>query len=304
VKNYEVCSLKDPVLVSEKKCKNYGKKLEVQDHNVTVEIPKGAIEKGDIVEVEVAASLFGQHKLPKGYTRISSFVWIGASYNFKKPLKIEVEHHAVVAKEADISQFCVMEVCKENRTDPHTDEERMCEAIQVYSSHCEIGHTFYIYHTHSKLTCLAKRSAKIADEVVVYQFLPKNYTEVEDFIVEICFCCNLKFLRKVCRLLHLSYYRNTYGYVCQNSEKEIKFFYLVAYLLHHIIGLIFEYCSMHNRYAIGQDLILNAFWKFLTFILILTFLPTCHYLLHDSKTILHRHRYNARMHYSAVREKV
>jgi len=197
VKNHRVCTLKEAASVLQR-CTNYGETIEVQDHNATVKIPQGTIEKGYTVEVEVAASLFGPHKLPKGYTRISPFVWIGASYSFKKPLKIEVEHHAVVAKEADISQFCVMEVCNENRTDPHTDEERMCEAIQVYSSYCEIRSSLYTYHTHSNFTCLAKKSTEIADEVAVYQFVPMDYARLQNFIVEICFCCNLKHLRKVC----------------------------------------------------------------------------------------------------------
>ncbi|XP_065885420.1 uncharacterized protein [Dysidea avara] len=196
VRNHEVCALKEAVSVSER-CTNYGKVIEIEQHNVTVTVPQGAIEKGYSVEVEVAVSLFGPHKLPKDYIRISSYVWIGASYSFKKPLKIEIEHHAVVVKNADISLLCVMEARKENGTDPHTDEDKMCEATEVYSSDCETGSSFYTYHTHSKLTCLAKKSVNIADEVAVYQFLPKNYAELENFTVEICFCCNLKFLRKL-----------------------------------------------------------------------------------------------------------
>ena len=188
--------MKDAVSVS-KSCTDYGKVIEIEELNVTVTIPQGAIGKGYTVEVEVAVSLFGPHKLPKDYTRISSYVWIGASYSFKKPLKIEVEHHVVVAKKDDISLLCVMEACKENGTDSHTDEDRMCETNQVCSSYCEIWSSFYTYHTYSKFTCLAKKSTEIADEVAVCQYLPKNYVEVERFTVEICFCCNLKFLRKV-----------------------------------------------------------------------------------------------------------
>jgi len=232
VKNHEVCTLKEVVSVS-KQCTNYGKVIEIKDHNVTVHVPQGAIEKGYTVEVEVAVSLFG-HKLPKGYTRISSYVWIGASYSFKKPLKVEVEHHAVVAKEADVSQLCVMEACIENETESHTDEDKMCETIQASSSYCnEIRSSFYTYHTRSKLTCLAKKKegAEIADEVAVYQYLPKNYTEVNNFTVEICFCCNIKFLRKVCNLLLLKC-------VCVCVCIEM---YLVD--LHHTIQLKYVACK-------------------------------------------------------------
>ena len=196
--NLEMCVFDNPNPLQEE-CFRRGKKFDINDHNVKVEIPQGAIEKGDTVEVKVAASLFGPHKLPKGYTRISAYVWIGgAGYRFKKPLKIEVEHHAILSKEDDISQLCVLESCM------HNEENEMCEATNTSSSQYEIGSGFYTYiqidHTYSKYTCLAKKSREIADEVAVYQFLPKNYVELDNFTVEICFCCNLKFLRKVSEL--------------------------------------------------------------------------------------------------------
>lgn len=190
-----MCTLKDPALVSQR-CTHYGKVIEIQDHNVTVTIPQGAVEKGYSVEVEVAASLFGPYKIAKGYTRISSFVWIGSSYSFQKPVKIEIEHHAVVLKESDSLQLCVMEDYL-NRSYP---EEEMRETSQNLPSYCETGSSFFTYYTYCKYTCIAKKSVEIPDEVAVYQFLPKNYAELDDFIAEISFCCNLKYLRMVCNI--------------------------------------------------------------------------------------------------------
>ena len=197
VTNQEVCVLKEPISVS-KRCGNYGSVIEIEEHNVTITIPKGAIEKGYVVEVEIAVSLFGPHKLPKGYIRISPYVWIGANYGFKKPLKIEIEHHGVVLKDDDILLLCVMEASNKNKADYSSDEYEMLHvATHNNSNHCEIRSPFYTYYTNSKCTCVAMRIVQIATEIAVYQFLPKNYSELDTFIVEICFCCNLKFLRKV-----------------------------------------------------------------------------------------------------------
>ena len=195
VKNKEKCPLKDPVLVT-KECSYYGQKIEIPDHNVTVTVLQGAIEKGYTVEIEVAASLFGLYEFPKDCFRISPYVWIGTSYSFKKPLEIEVEHHAVVAKEDDVSKICVLEACEDKEND-HSNEHKLFESSEKYKSRCGIGSSFYTYYTYSKHTCVAKKSESIPVEVAVYQYLPYNYAEIDCFDVEVCFCCNLKFFKKV-----------------------------------------------------------------------------------------------------------
>ena len=102
-------------------------KIEIPDHNVTVTVLQGAIEKGYTVEIEVAASLFGSYEFPKDCFRISPYVWIGTSYSFKKPLEIEVEHHAVVSKEDDVSKICVLETCEDKEND-HSNEHKLFES--------------------------------------------------------------------------------------------------------------------------------------------------------------------------------
>ena len=176
-------------------CNCYGGTVKIEEHNVTVTIPPGAIEKGITVKIEVAASLFGSHKVKEAhFSRISPFVWIGASYIFQKPLKVEVEHHAVVSNKQHISDLCVMEayIGKSQMYD-----DVMCEASNNCHRHCEIGSSFYTYLTNSGCTCVAKKSDAIPDEVAVYQFLPKQYSNLKSFTLEIGFCCNLKQLRKV-----------------------------------------------------------------------------------------------------------
>ena len=204
MQNKEKCPLKDPVSVT-KNCGHYGQKLEILEHNVTVNIPTGAIEKGYTVEIEVPASLFGLYDFPEGYFCISPYIWIGASYRFKKPLEIEVEHHAVVLRD-DVTKICVLEAHKKNEND-YSSTHNLFEASDKYKSQCGIGSSSYTYYTNSKHTCVAKKGESIPVVVAVYQFLPYNYEEIDHFDVEICFCCNLSFFKKVnvcCNVLTLN----------------------------------------------------------------------------------------------------
>ncbi|XP_065886216.1 uncharacterized protein [Dysidea avara] len=182
VTNQEQCPLFEPVSVTED-CNYYGQRIKIQDHNVTVNIPKGAIEKDYTVEVKVAASLFGSYVFPKGLSRASPYVWIGANYSFKKPLDIEVEHHAAILKEDYRSNLCVMEIC----------DKKSGESSE---SQCLVGNSFCTYCTTSKHITFIAKSENIPVEVAVYQFLPHNYKKENNFTLEIVFCCNLEFFRK------------------------------------------------------------------------------------------------------------
>ena len=194
----EQCHLADSISHSIK-CTHYGHKVEIEEHNVTVIIPKGAVEKGHIAAIEVSASLFGSYKIPNGHSRISPYVSIGTEYDFKEHLIVEVEHHAVITKEQDITSLRIMEVQKGSRSGYQSYDDEMCEASSNYPGHCKIRSTVYTYKTKSKCTCVVKKTDSVAvpDYVIVRQFLPKNYAELDDFTIEICLCCNLKYLKKV-----------------------------------------------------------------------------------------------------------
>ena len=193
VQNQEMCPLKDSITRTEK-CSYSGKKIEIFDHNVTVTIPSGAIERGYTVEIQVAASVFGSYNFPIGCFGISPYVWIGTNYIFKKPLKIDVEYHAFVSEEKKISNICVLEVCAND----HNVEHKLCEVPNNYIGKCRIGSSFYTYYTNSKHTCVAGKHEKIPVRVAMYQYVPQKYMELDAFDIEICFCCDLNFFRKVC----------------------------------------------------------------------------------------------------------
>ena len=190
----EQCFLKDPeaksAMVGE-----YGTQIVLDKHNITITIPKGAVEKGIIVEVTAAASFFASFSFPNDYRCISPYLWIGASYEFKKPLKVEMEHHAAVSRQKDLSKLCVMEA--ERNKDDFGDNYAMCEVNDNPECRFEIDSPRCSYRTKSKYTCLASKDREMADNVAVYYFLPKTYKSDDNFSAIFCFCYNVKFCKQV-----------------------------------------------------------------------------------------------------------
>ena len=192
----EHCSLRDAqVSTVSAMVGHYGKQIIIENHNITITIPKGAIEKGVVVEIAAAASCFASFNLSKDYRCISCYLWIGANYDFQKPLKVEMEHHAAISRQENLSKLCVMEG-KRNTTSDYTYDYTMCEVndktyqFHVDSSRC----TFF---TKSGYTCLASKDRKVADKVAVYYFLPKSYKLDNTFAAVFCLCYTLKFCKQV-----------------------------------------------------------------------------------------------------------
>jgi len=85
-----------------------GGELLIKEHSVKVTVPIGAINKGQKVQIEAAASLFGQFIIPDGYYPISAYVWIGTCSKFiKKPFKVEIEHD-VASEVISNSKLCIL----------------------------------------------------------------------------------------------------------------------------------------------------------------------------------------------------
>lgn len=194
----EHCCLRDPQTVSAT-VGYYGTQIIIEKHNITITIPKGAIEKGYTVEITAAASFFASFGFPRECHCISSYLWIGASYDFKKPLKIEMEHHAAVSQQEDLSQLCVMEA--ERNRDDYGDKYVMCEVNGKPKCQFEIDSPRCTYFTKSKYTCLASKDRKMADKVAVYYFLPETYKSDDAFTAIFCFCYSLKFCKQVSKVL-------------------------------------------------------------------------------------------------------
>ena len=193
--NTEKCPLRDCQIISEM-FDNDGGELLIKEHAVKVTIPIGAIDKGYEIQIEAAASLFGPFIIPKGYYPISAYVWIGACYEFKKQLKVEIEHDIVVSEET-MPGLCILTACEKDAS----GEQKL---LLMHEDNCECQYdvdkstcTFYTHHFCSK--CLAaKGDVKPPKRISVCHYVPVDYTLRSEILTEICFFYDLLLCKEVC----------------------------------------------------------------------------------------------------------
>ena len=184
----EQCPFKNALIVS-KLCNHTGGVITIKEYAVKVTIPSGAIDINHEVEVQVVASLFGPFTIPKGYRPISAYVWIKNCYEFKKPLQVEIEHHAYVSSTEDISNLCVLKTCEHDR------HQEMHEVTHGY--HFEVNSPFCIYYAyHFCSVCLATNSTSTTNRVMAYHVLPNDYESADQLKAELIFCYDLEPCRK------------------------------------------------------------------------------------------------------------
>ena len=128
IKNQELCPLPDVDITSED-FTNAGGVVVIEKYGVKVTIPNGAIEDHHIVEIQVAASLFGPFNIPNNCHPVSAYVWMGANYTFKKLIEIEFEHHADISNSKNILQLCILKACC---TKCNSNHPLMYEITQEY----------------------------------------------------------------------------------------------------------------------------------------------------------------------------
>ena len=206
VRNKELCPLKDSETTLPIMFDHVGGKLPIKKHAVEVTIPRGAIDEGYEVEIQAAASLFGPFIIPEGYYPISAYVWVGADYEFKKKLEVEIEHDVYVTEETDLSELCVLTACEEDKCDGEDNEI----VYKMHEDTCEYQYdlnksTCVLFTSHFCSKCLASKAQK-AQRITTYHYLPEDYKSANEFFAEISFCYGLQFCREVCNWL--------YSYVC------------------------------------------------------------------------------------------
>ena len=201
--NKENCPLKNCQIISVM-FDYLGGELSIKEHAVKVTVPVGAIDEGYRVQIEAAASLFGPFIIPDGYHPISTYVWVGACYEFKKKLKVEIEHDIDVTEETNLSELCILTACEEDKCDRDNNEivykmheDKICEyQYELNKSTC----TFFTSHFCSK--CLATRGeADKPKRIIMYHYLPEDYKSAHEFITEVSFCYDLRYCRQVCSLI-------------------------------------------------------------------------------------------------------
>ena len=113
-KNFqEHCPLTENVAVILGVFNHHEGTLTLQDYAVKVSTLRGAIAYDPVVEIKLAASLFGSFVIPMGYHPISALCgYLGACYEFNKNILIEIEHHSHMVNAEDISNLCVLKACE------------------------------------------------------------------------------------------------------------------------------------------------------------------------------------------------
>jgi len=83
-----------------------------KNHDVALFIPPNSVPEGIYVEIKVSSSLLGPFELPDSYKPISSFVWVGADYQFQQPVYLIMSHFANIDNSNTIESVNMFEACK------------------------------------------------------------------------------------------------------------------------------------------------------------------------------------------------
>ena len=80
-------------------CDHKGFKYIIDGHDITVDIPAGAVSEGKTIEFEVGVAVNGPFKFPENVRPISPIIWIdirflddNAMNEFKKPFQMTIPH--------------------------------------------------------------------------------------------------------------------------------------------------------------------------------------------------------------------
>ena len=200
----EVCPLLDSNVV-EKYFDTEGGQLLIHDHFIKITVPKGAVAKGNEVQIQAAASLIGPYIIPEGFHPVSAFVWIGANYTFEKEVQVQIEHHAVLSHPEDLLQMKMLTACYEDKIARNDAQYKYKMHVATYKPQCTLKEFVCVYSTdHFCSNCVAA-SDKLPDRIVAYHMLPKSYESASVFSSEICFCYNLEACRKVMLFHYVSF---------------------------------------------------------------------------------------------------
>ena len=201
IKSKETCPLLN-YTVQSKNVNHNGGALFIEDHMIFIQIPENAVNKDDIVEIQAAASYFGQYEIPDEYQPISAYLWVAANYKFKKQVKIIMPHYGAVYTEDDKSAVSVLTASEEDKI--KTEEGQI-----VYKMHHDNSYDyevegavciFKVYHFCSD--CLMKRKTKnLPNRIVALHYFPEDYVSVYNVQSEVCFCYDTEYCKTVSLIL-------------------------------------------------------------------------------------------------------
>ena len=188
-----------------------GGELIIEEHDVTITIPKLAISRGEKVKVQASASLLGPYKLPDGYDLVSVFVWIEADYRFRKLVKITIPHFASIENLDQRFDVVVLTADTKDLILNENGDLMLHMHESVYDYQYEVNDDYCDYYTdHFCSKCLARRRSLISrlfnrltfsprevpypirTRITVSFCVPDDYATADELLIELCICYSLK----------------------------------------------------------------------------------------------------------------
>lgn len=119
----------------------------IDGHDITINIPEGAIDEGQIVHFEIGVALYGPFILPENTQPISPIIWfclLEKNVNLKKPFQLIIPHFLTQLSQERLNHY---KVCFAKANHDY-----------LISSNDDIMYSFYDYDSESLFTSIGCRS--------------------------------------------------------------------------------------------------------------------------------------------------
>ena len=77
------------------KCDYHGLEYTFDDHDITLNVPEGAVAENEIIHIEIDATIYGSFAFPKNAQPISPIIWLcmlEKDTKLRKPLRLIIPH--------------------------------------------------------------------------------------------------------------------------------------------------------------------------------------------------------------------
>lgn len=137
-----------------------GQTVAKEDLGVTVNVPSGAVAKGEKVDLTVRPCLNGRFILPEGYTSASPVYLITTSIDFLKDVKVSIEHFADLQSKRDCDNMAFL-FASTTPTDGSNGPEYRFQEISTEKFSFKEGQTVgTVAQRHFAFIMVAKRQGK------------------------------------------------------------------------------------------------------------------------------------------------
>ena len=257
------CPMSDSNMIT-RSCDHNGGVINSINGDVKINIPKGAIKDGDLVKFHIGTDVYGPFVLPSNCQTglVSPYYWIGVSesYNFQKPVLIEMEHFVVVTTPAHYRLLS----CEEY------DESYTMQPVDYMLGFKLQGDRALFRFLTNRLCsyCLIhNHKGPIINRIIALYLKPKDFQSLDHFTVEIWFSFAISYFMKRNEELYTKkglILDNDYSYVFKascdvNSKSYFSFNYvknLDGWYLNHSLSKKIQTKEIYfyNHYTNAKDL--------------------------------------------------